>query len=120
MGPAGRELDRARAEAGIEGTDVSLTNAVKHFRFVERGRRRIHKTPAVGQVVACDPWLDAELAAVRPRVAVALGTTAARTLLGRGVSVRTVRGRRFDDPGGLTVVVTTHPSAVVRLRRREG
>ncbi|MDC7121929.1 UdgX family uracil-DNA binding protein [Cellulomonas fimi] len=115
VGPAGRMLDRALDEAGIARDDVYLTNAVKHFRFDERGQRRIHKTPAVAHIRACLPWLTAELAAVRPRVVVALGATAARAVLGHDVTVGDVRGRVLDEAGA-RVVVTAHPSSILRLR----
>jgi DNA polymerase len=117
VGPAGRILDEALGEAGIARDDVYLTNAVKHFRFVERGPRRIHKTPAVAHIRACLPWLTAELAAVRPRVVVALGATAARAVLGRDVTVGDVRGRVLDETDA-RVVVTAHPSSVLRLREK--
>lgn len=117
VGPAGRILDEALGEAGIARDDVYLTNAVKHFRFVERGPRRIHKAPAVAHIRACLPWLTAELAAVRPRVVVALGATAARAVLGRDVTVGEVRGRVLDETDA-RVVVTAHPSSVLRLREK--
>ncbi|MGW8566372.1 UdgX family uracil-DNA binding protein [Isoptericola sp. NPDC055881] len=124
VGPAGRVLEDALEAAGIDVGTVYLTNAVKHFRHVElpeRGRRRLHKTPAVAHVRACLPWLEAELAAVRPRVVVALGSTAARAVLGRPARVGELRGRVLDAPeDGAAVVVTTHPSALLRLRDRSG
>ncbi|WP_028046621.1 UdgX family uracil-DNA binding protein [Cellulomonas sp. URHE0023] len=116
VGPAGRLLSDALRAAGIDEDAVYLTNAVKHFRFEERGKRRMHKTPTVTHLRACGPWLDAELAVVRPRVVVALGASAARAVLGRSVGVTRERGRILD--GGY--LVTTHPSAVVRLRGRDG
>jgi len=119
VGPAGRVLRDALTDAGVALDDVYLTNAVKHFRFVERGKRRIHKTPGVTHIRACLPWLSAELTAVQPRVVVCLGGTAARAVLGRDVAVGEVRGRLLDEPHG-TVLVTAHPSAVLRLRGRDG
>ncbi|GAA4288963.1 UdgX family uracil-DNA binding protein [Georgenia daeguensis] len=116
VGPAGDVLADALTAAGIERTAVYLTNAVKHFRFTERGKRRIHKTPGVAHVEACRPWLEAELAAVGPAVIVCLGATAARAVLGREVRVGEVRGQALEGDGGVRVVVTTHPSAVLRLR----
>jgi DNA polymerase len=116
VGPAGRVLAEALEAAGIDVDDVYLTNAVKHFRFEERGKRRLHKTPSPTHVRACAPWLEAELAAVRPRVVVALGATAARAVLGRAVTVSHERGHLIDG----RVLVTTHPSAVLRLRGRDG
>jgi uracil-DNA glycosylase len=106
VGPAGRVLDRAFAEAGIAREEVYVTNAVKHFKFEERGKRRIHKKPRVSEVVACLPWLEAELAAVRPRVVVAMGATARESL-----------ARERQEAGGRElppVVETIHPSAVLR------
>jgi DNA polymerase len=125
VGPAGRVLHDALAAAGLASDAVYVTNAVKHFRFEERGRRRIHKTPDVAHVRACLPWLQAELAVVRPRVVVALGATAARAVLGRAVQVTRLRGQVLDvgpEPGDgpAAVVVTTHPSALLRLRGRDG
>jgi uracil-DNA glycosylase len=117
VGPAGRVLADALEAAGIGHDDVYLTNAVKHFRFTmpERGKRRLHKKPAVAHVMACHPWLEAELAAVRPAVVVCLGATAARSVLGRDVSITSERGRLQDG-----VVVTSHPSSILRLRGRGG
>jgi len=117
VGPAGRKLDEALQEAGITREQVYLTNAVKHFRFERRGKRRIHEKPAVGHIDACRPWLDAELAAVRPTVVVALGATAARALLRRTVRIGEVRGTVIEaaDAGGTPLVVTVHPSSLLRL-----
>ncbi|MFC8682997.1 UdgX family uracil-DNA binding protein [Microbacterium ureisolvens] len=115
VGPAGRVLDQALEEAGIDRSDVYVTNAVKHFRFEERGKRRIHRKPDVGHIAACRPWLDAEFAAVRPDVVVCLGATAARAVLGRVVKIGAERGTPLDV-AGRTVVLTIHPSAVLRLR----
>jgi uracil-DNA glycosylase len=120
VGPAGDVLADALDAAGIDRTAVYLTNAVKHFRFTERGKRRIHKTPGVAHVEACHPWLEAELAAVAPDVIVCLGATAARAVLGREVRIGEVRGRPLEGDGGARVVVTTHPSAVLRLRGKPG
>ena len=127
VGPAGRVLDDALDAAGIVRDEVYLTNAVKHFRFEERPRAggsrpvRIHKKPAVGHLRACAPWLVAELAAVSPRVVVALGATAARQVLGREVRIGDERGRVQDDAaGGRAVLVTVHPSSLLRLRDRSG
>jgi DNA polymerase len=98
-----------------------VTNAVKHFRFEERGKRRLHKKPGVAHVEACRPWLAAELDRVRPDVVVCLGATAARAVLGHDVKVTEVRGEVVGaTEAGVPVVVTTHPSAVVRLRGKEG
>ena len=119
VGPAGRVLDEALTEAGIDRPAAYLTNAVKHFRFEERGKRRIHQKPDVRHLVACRPWLEAELEAVTPGVVVALGATAARAVLERTVKIGEVRGRVLTG-GAVPVVVTTHPSAVLRLRGKDG
>jgi DNA polymerase len=119
VGPAGRILDEALGEAGIDRSAAYLTNAVKHFRFERRGKRRIHQKPDVRHLTACRPWLEAELDAVSPGVVVALGATAARAVLDRTVKIGEVRGRLLEEPTR-PVVVTTHPSAVLRLRGREG
>ncbi|WP_413451803.1 UdgX family uracil-DNA binding protein [Georgenia phoenicis] len=119
VGPAGRVLADALEAAGIAREDVYLTNAVKHFRFEDRGKRRIHKKPGVAHVEACHPWLAAERAAVRPAVLVCLGATAARAVLGREVRVGDVRGEVIDGEDR-PVLVTTHPSALLRLRGRGG
>jgi uracil-DNA glycosylase family protein len=119
VGPAGRVLDEALAEAGIDRSSTYLTNAVKHFRFEQRGKRRIHQKPDVRHVTACHPWLDAELEAVGPRVVVSLGATAARAVLGRAARIGELRGHVLEEPDR-PVVVTTHPSAVLRLRGRDG
>ena len=119
VGPAGKVLDEALADAGIDRSAAYLTNAVKHFRFEQRGKRRIHQKPDVRHLTACRPWLEAELEAVAPGVVVAMGATAARAVLDRTVRIGEVRGRLLEEPAR-PVVVTTHPSAVLRLRGRGG
>jgi DNA polymerase len=120
VGPAGRLLTRAVDDAGLDRDDVYLTNAVKHFRFSQQGKRRIHQTPDVAHVLACQPWLDAELQVVQPEVVVAMGATAARAVLGPGVKVTQQRGRVVSNPGGEgRVVPTVHPSSVLRARARK-
>ncbi|GAA1564564.1 UdgX family uracil-DNA binding protein [Kribbella hippodromi] len=114
VGPAGRLLDRAFDEAGIDRSEVYLTNAVKHFRFEREGKRRIHKTPSAGQITACRPWVLRELEIVKPDVLVVLGAVAARALLGTGFRVTQQRGEKVELPDGRTAVATVHPSAVVR------
>ncbi|PXY20452.1 UdgX family uracil-DNA binding protein [Prauserella endophytica] len=117
VGPAGGLLDKAMKEAGIDRDGVYVTNAVKHFRFTpaERGKRRIHKKPSRGQIVACRPWLVAELEAVTPGVVVCLGATAAQSLLGTDFRVSKQRGELLDLPGGeARVLATAHPSAILR------
>jgi len=114
VGPSGHLLDRALEEAGIDRNDVYLTNAVKHFKFEERGKRRIHKKPSSVEIVACRPWLDAELDCIHPEVIVCLGATAAQAVIGRQHRVLKERGRFFDFPGGGLITATVHPSAVLR------
>jgi DNA polymerase len=116
VGPAGRLLDKALAEAGIDRSETYLTNAVKHFRFRREGKRRIHQPPTVAQIVACRPWLMAELSIVRPQVVVILGAVAARALLGPGYKVTEHRGETLELEDGTTATATVHPSAVVRSR----
>jgi len=115
VGPAGRLLDRALADLGLARGDVYITNAVKHFKFELRGKRRIHKTPAQHEAAACLRWLEAEIAEVRPSAAVALGATAARSLTGRSVAVLKQRGTWLARDDGLRVLVTLHPSALLRV-----
>jgi DNA polymerase len=118
VGPAGRVLDDALEAAGVGRREVYLTNAVKHFRHEQRGKRRIHQKPDLRHLVACAPWLEAELALVDPDVVVALGATAGRALLGRTVRIGAERGRVIEAPSGRATVITTHPSALLRLRDR--
>jgi len=117
VGPAGRLLDRALAEAGIERDRLYVTNAVKHFHFSQRGKRRLHQTPQAGHVSACRPWLRAEVAAVRPALIVCLGATAVKAVLGNEVRVLRDRGAVLEQdslvgPGAF--LVTVHPSAILR------
>jgi DNA polymerase len=114
VGPAGRLLDKALEAAGIDRDKVYVTNAVKHFRFERRGKRRIHKTPAVGHINACGPWLARELEIVKPELVVVLGAVAARALLGTGFKVTERRGEAVELPNGTAALATVHPSAVVR------
>jgi uracil-DNA glycosylase len=115
VGPAGRVLDDALGRAGIDRRAVYVTNAVKHFRNEPRGKKRIHKKPALAHVKACHPWLEAELSLVRPEVVVALGATAVQALLPRDVKVTADRGRLFTDHAPPTLV-TVHPSSILRVR----
>jgi DNA polymerase len=117
VGPAGRVLWACVEDAGLDRTQLYVTNAVKHFKHERRGARRIHKRPDAGEITACHPWLEAELAAVRPRVVVALGAVAARSLVGRNVPIAASRGTPLDV-GGRPLVVTYHPSAVLRADER--
>jgi uracil-DNA glycosylase family protein len=114
VGPAGRLLDRALAEAGIERSQVYVTNVVKHFKWTPRGKRRIHAKPAAGEIAACRPWLLAELTALEPEVVVCLGATAAQALLGRKFRVSAERGRFVPSPLAPHVLATVHPSALLR------
>jgi uracil-DNA glycosylase len=114
VGPAGRLLRGAIAEAGLIPNDVYLTNAVKHFSWEPRGTRRIHKTPTQQQIAACLDWLDREIAAVRPRIIVALGATALRAVLGRKMAIGTARAEALRHGSGAQIVATYHPSAVLR------
>lgn len=118
VGPAGRVLDRALESAGIDRRTVFLTNAVKHFKFEPRGKRRLHKRPNVYEIERCQWWNDLERALVKPRLIVAMGATAARSLLGRPVSVGRSRRQIFSNADGTTVTVTMHPSAILRIRDR--
>jgi len=115
VGPAGQLFERALAQAGLARDAVYVTNAVRHFKFELRGKRRIHKTPTQQEALACRHWLDEEIALVRPRALVALGATAARSLLGRPVAVLSERGAWFERSDGLRVLVTLHPSALLRM-----
>jgi uracil-DNA glycosylase family protein len=117
VGPAGAVLWSCLEEAGIDRKTLFATNAVKHFKHEVRGKRRLHKRPGVAEMEACHPWLDAEIAAIRPKVIVALGAVAARSLLGRSVGIAASRGRPFDVDG-IPVHVTYHPSAVLRADER--
>ena len=114
VGPAGRLLDEALEEAGIDRTRAYLTNVVKHFKWQARGKRRIHAKPAWSEIAACRPWLDAELAVVQPDVLVCLGATAAQTLLGRTFRVTRERGRVVESDLAPHVLATIHPSAILR------
>jgi uracil-DNA glycosylase family protein len=114
VGPAGRVLDTALEDAGIERDRVYVTNAVKHFKWKARGKRRIHDKPSWTEIQACLPWLEAELEAVRPQVLVAMGATAAQALLGRDFRVTRDRGRPVPSPLAPNVLATIHPSAVLR------
>jgi len=124
VGPAGLLLDKALEQAGIERENVYVTNVVKHFNWEPRGKRRIHKKPNQLQIAACRPWLDAELAAVRPEVVVCLGATAAQALLGKKFRVTQQRGQMIPSTLAPFVTATVHPSSILRApddesRRRE-
>jgi DNA polymerase len=114
VGPAGRLLRASLEAAGLDVARVYLTNAVKHFKWVPRGKRRIHGKPNREEILACRLWLEGELAAIKPKVVVALGATAAGVLLGNKVRVTADRGKRFDSPLAPIVTVTVHPSSILR------
>ncbi len=116
VGPAGRMLDRAMADAGIDRARVYVTNAVKHFKFELRGRRRLHKKPNSYEIERCRWWLAQELEIVRPDLVVAMGATAARAVLGKVVTVTALRGRVLDLDPPLRGIVTIHPSFLLRIR----
>lgn len=114
VGPAGRLLDQALEEAGIDRSQTYVTNVVKHFKWEPRGKRRIHKKPNAQEIAACRPWLEAEVALVKPKVIVALGATAAQALLGRQFRVTKQRGQLIESTLALYVMATVHPSSILR------
>jgi DNA polymerase len=114
VGPAGRELDQALVEVGIDRKQAYLTNVVKHFKFEERGKRRIHQTPKRFEVEACRPWFDAELEVVAPEALIVLGATAGKALFGSSFRITRERGRLLDSDLAPIVSATVHPSAILR------
>jgi DNA polymerase len=129
VGPAGAMLDKALEDAGIPRSDVYVTNAVKHFKWEPRGKRRIHKKPRASEIKACKPWLEAELRAVKPHIVVCLGATAAQSMLGSQFKLMQNRGKVMTPPAGmdaapggsdLRIIATIHPSAVLRAPDAEG
>jgi uracil-DNA glycosylase family protein len=120
VGPAGRILDEALAEAGIDRERVYVTNAVKHFKWEPRGKRRMHKTPAQREVEACLQWLEGEIAAVKPALIVCLGATAAKALLGARFRITASRGELMRPEGLPAIIATFHPSYLLRLKGRSG
>jgi uracil-DNA glycosylase len=119
VGPAGRVLDEALERAGIDRSTTYVTNAVKHFKWEARGKRRIHAKPSWSEIAACNPWLQSELAAVEPKVLVCLGATAAQALLGRQFRVTKERGRWVESELAELVTATVHPSSILRQRTEE-
>jgi uracil-DNA glycosylase len=115
VGPAGRVLDEALAEAGIDRGDAYVTNVVKHFKWIPRGKRRIHQRPNQEEITACRPWLEAELQVVKPRVMVCLGATAAKALLGSDFRVTRDRGKLVESDLAPIVTGTVHPSSILRI-----
>ena|SRR5579863_2544224 len=114
VGPAGKLLNHALEDAGIERSEVYVTNAVKHFKFEERGKRRLHKKPRASEIQACRPWLEAELSLIQPKIVVCLGATAAQTMLGGTFRLTKERGKFFEHPYVRSVTATVHPSAILR------
>ncbi len=119
VGPAGKLLDAALVEAGIDRAKVYVTNAVKHFKWERRGKRRIHKKPNAAEIAACRPWLDGEIAALQPEVIVCLGATAAQALLGGDFRVTQHRGEFVKSPLAASVMATVHPSSILRAPDEE-
>src|SRR5438105_11323771 len=114
VGPAGRVLDEALEEAGIDRKRVYITNAVKHFKWKPQGKRRLHQKPNAAEINACRPWLDAEIAVVKPHLLVLLGATAAQALLGRDFRVSVQRGQLIERPGLPPAMAAVHPSSILR------
>jgi uracil-DNA glycosylase len=119
VGPAGKLLDKALAQAGIDRTNVYVTNVVKHFKWEPRGKRRIHKKPSASEISACRPWLDTEIQLLKPRAIVCLGATAAQALLGRQFKVTEHRGTFITSTLAPLVMATVHPSSILRERDDE-
>jgi uracil-DNA glycosylase family protein len=119
VGPAGRVLDRAVADAGLDRARIFVTNAVKHFKFEQRGKRRLHKRPDAYEIDRCRWWLDQERTIVAPAIVVALGVTAARGVLGRSVTISKVRGEILTGGDGGRILVTVHPSSLLRIEEDE-
>src|ERR687892_417991 len=119
VGPAGKLLDRALEAAGVDRSHLYVTNAVKHFKWQLRGKRRLHKTPAQREIDACHQWLEAEVQTVKPHVIVALGATAAKAVIGRDFKVSIQRGQFVESPLAPYVFATFHPSALLRLQEEE-
>jgi DNA polymerase len=115
VGSAGKLLDRALEEAGVIRSEVYVTNAVKHFKWEERGKRRIHKKPSATEINACRPWLEAEIEVIKPDIIVCLGATAAQALMGRDFRVTADRGKFFESPWSARLMATMHPSSLLRI-----
>jgi uracil-DNA glycosylase len=119
VGPAGQMLDRALEEAGIDRNKVYVTNAVKHFKFVPRGKIRLHQKPNTSEIRACRPWYERELASIKPDLVVAMGATAAQSVFGKITPINKNRGRSIDLDDGIKALVTVHPSYLLRLPNAE-
>jgi DNA polymerase len=115
VGPAGRLLDEAIADAGLDRSKLFITNAVKHFKFEQRGKRRLHKRPNAYEIDRCRYWLDAELSIVKPRIIVAMGATAIRGVYGKTLTIAKSRGRLIPLPDGEHLIITVHPSYLLRI-----
>ena len=118
VGPSGRLLSKAMHEAGLDREKIYVTNSVKHFKFIQRGKRRIHSKPSGIEISACRPWLEAELASIKPELVVCLGATAAQSLMGRDFRITADRGKFFPHHWAKELVATVHPSAVLRMPER--
>jgi uracil-DNA glycosylase family protein len=118
VGPAGRMLDKALEEAGVDRTEAYVTNVVKHFKWEPAGKRRLHKKPNSREIAACRPWLLSEIELLQPELIVCLGVTAAQSVLQRTVKISEERGKLFDSPFGAKVLVTVHPSSLLRIQDR--
>jgi DNA polymerase len=116
VGPAGRLLDKALTEAGIPRDQVYVTNAVKHFKWIWRGKRRLHQKPSIREVAACRPWLEAEIEAIQPKMVVCMGATAAQSVLGRPVPITKERGKFIESKTDPVAFITIHPSSIYRQR----
>jgi len=119
VGPAGKLFDRALEDAGIQRSEVYVTNAVKHFKFEERGKRRLHKKPRVSEIKACRPWLEEEVDRVHPEIIVCLGAVAAQSILGNAFRLTQERGKFVEHPWAQRVTATVHPSAILRAPDKE-
>jgi uracil-DNA glycosylase len=115
VGPAGQVLDRALGDAGIDRQAVYVTNAVKHFKYLQRGKLRLHQKPATPEIRACRPWLERELDLVQPRLVVAMGATAAQSVFGKAMPIGRNRGRVLEGFGGIGALITVHPSYLLRI-----
>jgi DNA polymerase len=115
VGPAGQVLDRALGDAGIDRQAVYVTNAVKHFKYLQRGKLRLHQKPATPEIRACHPWLERELDLVQPRLVVAMGATAAQSVFGKAMPIGRNRGRVLEGFGGIGALITVHPSYLLRI-----
>jgi uracil-DNA glycosylase family protein len=120
IGPAGKMLDKALEEAGVDRSETYVTNAVKHFKWEPAGKRRLHKKPSSREIAACRPWLLSEIESLQPELIVCLGVTAAQSVLQRAVKITEERGKLLDSAYGAKVLVTVHPSSLLRIQDRPG